>query len=291
MMKQLCTLLCLWALPCLLWAQKQDTHLFGVVTRDSLHKEPHATWFKKNYDDYQPTPSVIEQLKQLKFNDLSIKIFFGTWCGDTKRELPRLLKVLDAINFPKEKITFIALSSDEKTYKQSKNREEKGYHIFRVGSYVMEKNGVELNRIVEYPIFSMEQDILTIFLGENYKPQYFSYPIIIKWLKGGQLSDDNISAQNLASQLKHHINSSNELNACGYVLMADGKAKEAVKLFRINTILFPENSNMWHSLAEGVYRLGDKEKALALLEYGLQINKDPNLVKEFLDLHKKILTK
>lgn len=290
-MKQLCTLLCLWALPCLLWAQKQDTHLFGTVTRDSLQKEPHATWFKKNYDDYKPTPSVINQLKQLKVNDLSIKIFFGTWCGDTKRELPRLLKVLDEINFPKEKISFIALSSDENTYKQSKNREEKGYHIFRVGCYVIEKNGVELNRIVEYPIFSMEQDILAIFSGQHYKPQYFSYPTIIKWLKEGQFTDDNVSAQNLASQLKHQINSSSELNACGYVLMADGRTKEAVKIFRINTILFPENSNIWHSLAEGVYRLGEKEKALDLITYGLQINKDPNLVKEFLDLYKKILAK
>ncbi len=288
-MKQLCTLLCFLALPCLLWAQKQDNHLFGLVTLDSLLKEPHATWFKKNYDDYKPTPSVISQLKQLQTNDLSIKIFFGTWCGDTKRELPRLLKVLDEIKFPKEKITFIALSSNEPIYKQSKNREERGYSIFKVGTYVIEKNGIESNRIVEYPIFSMEQDILAIFSGQPYKPQYFSYPTIIKWLKEGHLSDDNVSAQNLASQLKSLITSSSELNACGYVLMADGKQKEAVKIFRINTILFPENSNLWHSLAEGVYRLGEKDKALTLLEYGLQINKDPNLVKDFLDLHKKIV--
>lgn len=290
MMKKFCTLLCFLALPCLLWAQKNEAHLWGIVTSDSLLKEPYASWFKKNYDDYKPTPSVVAQLKQLKIKDLSIKIFFGTWCGDTKREMPRLLKVLDEMGFPREKISFIALSSDETTYKQSLKREEKGYYIFRVGSYIIEKNGVEMNRIVEFPVFSMEQDLLAILSGQTYIPQYSSYLTIIKWLKNGQLSDENVSAQNLYTQIKGQINSPSELNACGYVLASDGKLKEAVKIFRINTFLFPENSNIWHSFAEGLYRLGEKEKALAILEYGLQINKDPNIVKEYLALHKKILT-
>jgi tetratricopeptide (TPR) repeat protein len=290
-MKKLCVLLSFMALPCLLSAQQKDNHLWGIVTIDSLQHAPYDVWFKKNYADYKPTPSVISQLKALKINDFKIKIFFGTWCGDTKRELPRLIKVLDDMGFPKEKITFIAVSSADSIYKQSKNREERGYNIFRVGCYIFEKNGVEVNRITEFPIVSMERDVLAIFSNQSYTPQYPAYSTIDKWLKDGWLTEDNISPQSLAAQIKPKVLSMSELNACGYVLLADGKLKEALKIFRINANLFPENSNVWHSLAEGSFKFGDKEKALSALETGLQLNKNPEFSKAFLALQKEILEK
>jgi thiol-disulfide isomerase/thioredoxin len=290
-MKKLCYLLCFMALPCLLSAQQKEQHLWGIVTIDSLQKTPYDVWFKKNYADYKPNPSVVEQLKALKINNFSIKIFFGTWCGDTKREMPRLLKVLDEMGFPKEKIMFIAVSSEDSTYKQSKNREERGYNIFRVGCYIIEKNGVEVNRICEYPVLSMERDLLAIFSNQTYTPQYPVYSTIEKWLKDGWLAEDNISPQSLAAQIKNKVASMGELNACGYVFLADGKLKEAVKIFRINATLFPENSSAWHSLAEGWFKFGDKEKAQLALENGLQMNKNPDLAKAFLTLQKQILSK
>jgi thiol-disulfide isomerase/thioredoxin len=290
-MKQLCYLLSLLALPCLLSAQQKEHHLWGIVPIDSLQKAPHDVWFKKNYADYKPTASVMAQLKALKINDFKVKIFFATWCGDTKREMPRLLKVLDDMGFPKEQITFIALSNADSTYKQSNNREERGYNIFRVGCYVFEKNGVEVNRIYELPMRSMERDLLAILSNQYYAPQYPVYSTIVEWLKDGTLAEDNISPQSLATQIRNKVASMSELNACGYVLLADGKLKEAVKIFRINATLFPENSSTWHSLAEAWWAFGDKEKAQIALENGLQLNKNPDLAKDFLSLQKKILGK
>jgi tetratricopeptide (TPR) repeat protein len=290
-MKKLCYLLCFMALPCLVSAQAKERHLWGIVTVDSLQQAPYDAWFKKNYADYKPTPSVIEQLKTLKIKDFNIKIFFGTWCGDTKREMPRLLKVLDEMGFPKEKITFVAVSMEDSTRKQSKNREERGYNIFRVGCYIIEKNGVEANRIYEYPVLSMERDLLAIFSNQNYTPQYPAYAVINKWQKDGWLTDDNISPQSLATSIKSKVGSMSDLNACGYVLMADGKIQEAVKIFRINATLFPEEANAWHSLAEAWFKSGNKEKALSVLEYGLQINKNADVSKNFLTLQKQILEK
>ncbi len=290
-MKKLCYLLCFMALPCLLSAQTKEEHLLGNVTIDSLMRTPYVTWFKKNYDDYKPNTAVLAQLKQLKISDIRIKIFFATWCGDTKREMPRLIKVLDDIGFPKENRTFVALSNDKKTYKQSPNREERGYNIFRVGCYIIEKNEVEINRIAEYPALSMEHDLYAILSNQKYTPQYAAYPTLIEWLKNGTLSDDNISAQSLATQVRPLVASMSDLNACGYVLLSDGKIKEAVKIFRINANLSPENSSVWHSLAEGWHKLGNKEKALSTLEYGLEINKDPENVKSYLSLHRAILEK
>lgn len=290
-MKKLCVLLSFMALPCLLLAQQTERHLWGLVTIDSLQQAPYGTWFKKNYADYKPNPSVIKELKALTINDFKIKIFFGTWCGDTKREMPRLIKVLDDIGFPKERMTFIALSSADSIMKQSNKGEERGYHIFRVGCYVIEKNGVEVNRITEFPVLSMERDLLAIFSNQNYTPQYPAYGEVTKWLNDGTLADENISPQSLAPQLRPKVGSMNDLNTCGYILMREGKMKEAVKIFRINATLFSENSNAWHSLAEGWYKFGDKEKALTALEYGLQLNKDAAFSKAFLSLQKEILEK
>ncbi len=290
-MKQLCYLLCLMALPCLVSAQQKEPHLWGIVPIDSLQKAPYDVWFKKNYADYKPTPSVIEALKILKFKDLSIKIFFGTWCGDTKREMPRLIKVLDDIGFPRDKITFVAVAVEDSIRKQSKNREERGYNIFRVGCYIIERKDAEINRIYEFPTLSMERDLLAIFTNQNYTPQYPAYSTVEKWLKDGSLVEDNISPQSLATHIKSKVSSMGDLNACGYVLLADGKLQEAVKIFRINATLFPEEANAWHSLTEGWFRIGNREKALSTLEYGLQINKNPDLAKSFLALQKQILTK
>lgn len=289
-MKKMSLLLGLMALSLLIFAQENERHLWGTITIDSLKKEPYSAWFTKNYNDYHPNGQLVEQLKKIPTKDLSIRIFMGTWCGDTKRELPKLIKVLDAMNFPQSSIKILALSSKDEFYKQSKNREEKGYHVFRVPTFVIERQGFEVNRIVELPVFSMESDLLTILSGQAYAPQYKAYPIIVKWLKEGQLLDGNVLASSLAAQIKTVVASSAELNACGYVLMADGKIKEAVRIFGINANLFPEVANVWHSLAEGCYLAGEKQKAIAYIERGLQYaQQNVELIKEFLNLHQKLI--
>lgn len=263
-----------------------QSHLYGKVTADSLKK---FDWYQKNMDKYNPDDDIIARLKKQNLSDYHIKIFFGTWCGDTKRELPVLMKVLNEISFPIDKISFYATSSADTIYKQSKLREEKGLYIFRVATFIIEKKGIEINRIVEYPKISMEIDLLKIMSGETYSPQYPVYNQVIKWLNDGTLSSPNVNGYNLASQLRHLASSQSELNACGYVLMADGKLPEAQKVFQINVTLYPENANVWHSLAEVNFKLNQKSQALWCIDQGLTVNKSPELVKEFLDLHQLVV--
>jgi thiol-disulfide isomerase/thioredoxin len=271
---------------------KPERHLWGICTRDSFLQTPFNVWFQKNYDDYKPDLALIEALKKQNLKDFKIKIFLGTWCGDTKREMPRFIKILDQIGFPEANITYIATSMEEKFRKQSNKGEEKGYDIFRVPTFVVEQNGREINRILEFPVFSLEKDLLSILSAQPYQHSYFAYSIIKNWLKDGSLVDENTSNQGLAMQVKPYLKSESDLNTCAYVLMAQGKIKEAVKVLKINYNLFPESANVCHSLAEGIFEKGDKkdmDAALSFLEYGLKINKNPEMVKAFLDLHKKIV--
>ena len=146
-----------------LFAQNVEPKLLGTVSEDALRKEPYSSWFVKNYEDYRPNQDIIIQLKNYPLSIYTVKIFFGTWCGDTKREMPKMMKVLDQIGFPKSNITFIALDNDDNAYKQSPKHEEKGMSIYRVPTFIVYEKGKEIARINELPVQSTERDLLQIF--------------------------------------------------------------------------------------------------------------------------------
>jgi len=253
-------------------AQKRDIKLLNEVALSQLKQEPYATWYSKNNEDYQPNVHVVEALKKTGPSKYTMKIFFGSWCGDSKRELPKMTKVLEKLSFPQKNITLIGVDDSTEVYKQSPQRQEAGMNIFRVPTFIIYENGNEVGRIVEYPTETMERDLLKIFARKEYTANYFGYPQIIQWMKDGLLTDENISARGLAMQLKNRIGNESELNACGYVLLAQGSLKEAVAVLRINANLFPQSANCWDSLGEAYAKVGQKDKAIQAYEYVLELD-------------------
>src|SRR5688572_28901724 len=79
---------------------QSNRNILGTCTRDSLLQEPFKSWFQKNYDAYKPDESVVAKLKKIPVKDFTVEIFFGTWCGDSKRDVPRFFKIADAIGLP-----------------------------------------------------------------------------------------------------------------------------------------------------------------------------------------------
>ena len=92
----------------------------------------------------------------------------GTWCGDSKREIPRFYKVLKAAKFNVSNLEMIAVNRGKKT----PDNLQKGLNIFRVPTFIFYKNGKEIGRYVEYPRVSLEKDILAIVTGKTYKHSY-----------------------------------------------------------------------------------------------------------------------
>lgn len=258
--------------------------LYGAITKDSLTIAPYDKWFITGYDTYKPNEETAAQLKKQNFNELSIQIFLGTWCGDSKREVPRFMKLMSEIGFPVRNIKIIALGDGDSLYKQSPQHEEKGLGIFRVPTFIIYKNGIEINRINEYPVYSLEKDLLTIITNQTYTPNYRSFNLIKKWLKDSILSDENISSRGIAGQLKQLVAGENELNSLGYLLLGQNKKREALKLFQVNYALYPESANIISSLGEGYLKNNDTKNALIYLERSLEVNKDPTAVKEILEL-------
>jgi thiol-disulfide isomerase/thioredoxin len=130
--------------------------LIGACSREGLVSFPP---FKAHYDleyfTYQPESKVIEELAPL-VEGLSITIVLGTWCGDSLREVPRFLKVIDVLEIPENDITVIAVDQSKSIPKETIEK----LQIERVPTIIVYKDGMEAGRIVEIPIETFEKDVL-----------------------------------------------------------------------------------------------------------------------------------
>ena len=91
-------------------------------------------------------------------------VFVGSWCEDSHREFPRLIKILDALKYNTEKMQIIAVNRK----KESPAGEEGLYYISRVATIIVKKYGKEIGRITEMPETGyLERDLLNILKKDN----------------------------------------------------------------------------------------------------------------------------
>jgi thiol-disulfide isomerase/thioredoxin len=145
--------------------------LLGHCTRSCLMQKPFSDWFTKNYDDYKVDSSLTKEIGKLMKNK-NITIFLGSWCGDSRREVPRMLKILDAAGIKEKQYDIIFVSNEAGLYKQSPQHEEKGKNIKRVPTFIISEVRNEKARIIEYPKESLEKDLLKILQGKVYVPNH-----------------------------------------------------------------------------------------------------------------------
>jgi tetratricopeptide (TPR) repeat protein len=253
-------------------AQEAVKPLLGICSIADLSREPFAEWYKPGYENYQPNAQVLAELKKLKPEKTTIKIVFGSWCGDSKREVPRMLKTLNATGFTDKNIQLIGVSSEADVYKQAPQREEKNLYVYRVPTFILYQNNKEVGRINEYPVESLERDLQKILSDKSYTPSYTTFPQITEWFTQGLLIDENVSPRGLADQLRKVVSSESELNSCGYVLMARGNLKEAITVLRTNIYLYPESSNCFDSLGEAYTKAGLKDNAVFCYERAVALD-------------------
>jgi len=64
------------------------------------------------------------------------------------------------------------------------------------------------------------------------------------------------------------------MNHLGYQLLGLKRIKDAIEVFKQNTVDFPDAFNTWDSLAEGFMVGGDKESAIKYYKKSLELNPD-----------------
>ena len=141
--------------------------LLGPINAAGLNQEPYSVWFEENSKAYEPDIALIEQIKPL-LKPCYIKVFMGSWCEDSQREVPALLKLLELADFDQSQLEIIAMTHD----KDTPENYEADYAIEFIPTIMFFKDGAELNRIVEYTQETLEKDILKILKQQPYTPAY-----------------------------------------------------------------------------------------------------------------------
>lgn len=138
-------------------AQSQETILVGHGTRDGLMFGEFEISYKQEYENYNPENIFVEDIK-VRLDSLRIIIVLGTWCGDSKEQVPRFLRLLDDMNFNSDSLTIIGVDR----YKTAGELDIQWMKIERVPTFIVMKNGREKGRITETPNESLEKDLLKI---------------------------------------------------------------------------------------------------------------------------------
>ena len=126
-----------------------------------------SDWFSNEYNLYKTNQSLLTKIKPL-LNNKKVTLIMGTWCEDSQREVPGMIKILTEAGYPTSSMDIIAVDEDKTT----PGKLEKAFELFNVPTLIFSENGTEINRIVEFPINGLEQDILAILSGEDYKNAY-----------------------------------------------------------------------------------------------------------------------
>lgn len=140
--------------------------LVGKVSTAQMKYYTRA-WMDLEYDRYPTNSELIQQLIPL-LKGKQLTLLMGTWCEDSQREVPGMLKILDQVEYPTEALQIIAVDEDKSTPDQL----EKAFNLLNVPTLIIAENGREINRIVEFPIESLEKDLLAILTRQGYQNAY-----------------------------------------------------------------------------------------------------------------------
>ncbi len=259
--------------------------LLGKINKSGLEGENYTAWFTKNLEDYKPNLTITNSIAS-ELKTYSITLFMGTWCGDSKKEVPRLYKVLEACNFPMDQLTVVAVSRKPNMYKQSPQHEEAGLNIHRVPTVIFYKDSKEVNRIVEHPIETFEEDIQNIITVNDYKSNYQIVTTIDNILKKKGVKKLKKKNEKLLKTFEGKVSSMFELNTYGRILYSTDRIDEAIEVFTFNTKLFPDKPRTYMSLANTLGISGHKEKAIKVLEGAIKIHPENEDLKENLEVIK-----
>ena len=140
-------------------SQNDGKMLLGNQLKEQFVKAPYADWYVKEHDEYAIDKKAVSELRKGKIGTYDIIVFMGTWCEDSHRDFPRLMKILEEANYPESKLTIIAVNRK----KESPAGDESLYNIQKVPTIILKRYGKEVGRIIEMPTTGyIERDLVQI---------------------------------------------------------------------------------------------------------------------------------
>ncbi|MFO8087578.1 MAG: thioredoxin family protein [Bacteroidales bacterium] len=139
-----------------------DKILIGEITLEGLEKiQAFHSYYQREYQEYTPNNDLLRSI-QTKAGKHQVIILLGTWCIDSKQQVPRFIKILESINFPMENVRIYAVDRNKESNEQKDMASR--YALERIPTFIfIDANGNETGRIVERPASTLEKDMINIF--------------------------------------------------------------------------------------------------------------------------------
>ncbi|MHA7128252.1 hypothetical protein [Algoriphagus namhaensis] len=242
-----------------------DQHLAGpfaleVLQTDSLYKP----WFLDGFENFELSGRSQAWKENLK--NTEVEIYLGTWCGDSKRWVPRFVKIWNELGLDENRLHFIALYDGKELYKQGPNGEEKGKRIHRVPTFVFKENGEEYARMVEYPVNDLETDLAQIALGVASEPNYRAATYLLELFETEPLDSIYQNIQDHFNEVYRLVAKEKELNTLGRVFEFSDRMPQALLTYQFNYVLHPYSPQVMMSYADALMKVEQKDQARDLYQ-------------------------
>ena len=140
-------------------AAAEEAVLVGPTTREKVEASPE--WVQAEVDA-RPDAGAAQGLGAVE-PGAEVTVFLGTWCGDSRREVPRFWKALDteggAVPF---QVRYVGVDHDKKQPADLLKENDVRY----LPTFIVRRGGHEVGRIVETSPHGVEQDLLALLTGK-----------------------------------------------------------------------------------------------------------------------------
>ena len=93
----------------------------------------------------------------------------------------------------------------------------------------------------------------------------------------------SVAMANTTSYENRDLSAELKINIAGYQLLSENQIDKAIKVFTLNTELYPKSFNTWDSLAEAYMSKGDKETAIKYYKKSLELNPQNTNAQKMID--------
>lgn len=135
--------------------------LCGKCFLQELQQNEFGSHFLSEYRNYLPYRGILNDLEK-KIYGCRISIVLGTWCSDSKEQVPRFVKILDELQYKTSCLEIICVDK----LKTAGNLDISDLKIERVPTFIFYIDEEEIGRITETPHLTLEQDTYHILFSE-----------------------------------------------------------------------------------------------------------------------------
>ncbi len=116
---------------------------------------------QQDYPSFYAVPVAEDSVESVsaamaKHSDLSVKVFFGTWCSDSQRDVPIFLALVKHVT----PLTLELIALDRT--KKDDEKQTEFFNVQRIPSIIVLQHGKEIGRITESPTVSVAADLADI---------------------------------------------------------------------------------------------------------------------------------